>query len=68
MATTARDSVRPASVLNDDLNTSSQDIEEGRDVCRPGGFHPVYISDVYYDKYKVLNKIGHGVYSTVWLA
>ncbi|GAB1320079.1 hypothetical protein MFIFM68171_10289 [Madurella fahalii] len=43
------------------------DIEEGRDAYRPGGFHPVYIGDVYADKYKILNKIGYGVYSTVWL-
>ncbi|OBT85194.1 hypothetical protein VE02_05680 [Pseudogymnoascus sp. 03VT05] len=68
MATTSRDSVRPVSALNDGLDTRSQDIEEGRDVYRPGGFHPVYIGNVYHDKYKVLNKIGYGVYSTVWLA
>jgi serine/threonine-protein kinase SRPK3 len=43
------------------------EIEEGRDAYRPGGFHPVYIGDVYADKYKILNKIGYGVYSTVWL-
>jgi serine/threonine-protein kinase SRPK3 len=43
------------------------DIEEGRDEYRPGGFHPVYIGDVYAGKYKVLNKIGYGAYSTVWL-
>jgi serine/threonine-protein kinase SRPK3 len=45
----------------------SDDIEEGRDAYRPGGFHPVYIGDVYAGKYQVLNKIGFGVYSTVWL-
>ena len=45
----------------------SGDIEEGRNAYRPGGFHPVYIGDVYADKYKTLNKIGYGVYSTVWL-
>ncbi|KAM7187657.1 serine-threonineeeee protein kinase [Rhypophila sp. PSN 637] len=43
------------------------DIEEGRDSYRPGGFHPVYIGDILADKYEVLNKIGYGVYSTVWL-
>ncbi|KAK4031604.1 serine-threonineeeee protein kinase [Parachaetomium inaequale] len=43
------------------------DIDEGRDAYRPGGFHPVYVEDVYADKYKILNKIGYGVYSTVWL-
>ncbi|KAL1838626.1 hypothetical protein VTJ49DRAFT_2463 [Mycothermus thermophilus] len=43
------------------------DIDEGRDAYRPGWFHPVYIGDVYADKYHVLNKIGYGGYSTVWL-
>lgn len=43
------------------------DIEEGRDAYRPGGFHLVSIGDVYADKYEVVNKIGYGVYSTVWL-
>lgn len=47
-------------------NTNSN-IEEGTQVYRPGGFHPVYIGDVFKDRYKVLNKIGYGVYSTVWL-
>lgn len=44
-----------------------KDIEEGRDAYRPGGFHPVYIGDVYNERYKVLNKLGYGAYSTVWL-
>jgi hypothetical protein len=39
-----------------------QDIEEGRDVYRLEGFHPVYIGDVYNDRYKILNKIGYGAY------
>lgn len=43
------------------------DIEEDRAAYRPGGFHPVYIGDVYAHRYKILNKIGYGVYSTVWL-
>lgn len=42
-------------------------IEEGRRKYYPGGFHPVYIGDVYDNRYEVLNKIGYGVYSTVWL-
>ncbi|SPO01044.1 related to serine/threonine protein kinase [Cephalotrichum gorgonifer] len=42
-------------------------IEEGCDAYRPGGFHPVYIGDIFNDRYRVLNKIGYGAYSTVWL-
>lgn len=45
----------------------SGDIEEGRDAYRKGGFHPVYIGDVYANKYEVMRKIGYGRYSTVWL-
>ncbi|KAF2963137.1 hypothetical protein GQX73_g10423 [Xylaria multiplex] len=42
-------------------------IDEGDDDYEPGGFHPVYIGDVYNNRYKILNKIGYGVYSTVWV-
>ncbi|KAJ5008216.1 Serine/threonine-protein kinase SRPK [Colletotrichum sp. SAR 10_66] len=36
---------------------------------RPGGYHPVRIGDHFnHGKYKVLNKLGYGGYSTVWLA
>lgn len=33
----------------------------------PGLFHPVFIHEIYNDRYKVLRKLGFGVYSTVWL-
>lgn len=42
-------------------------IDEGSGVYKPGGFHPVYIGDIFNDRYRILNKIGYGVYSTVWL-
>ncbi|KAL6696969.1 kinase-like domain-containing protein [Trichoderma pleuroticola] len=48
-------------------DATSEDIEEGKAAYRPGGFHPVYIGDIFNDRYKILNKIGYGVYSTVWL-
>lgn len=35
----------------------------------PGGFHPVAIADTFKDtRYTILRKLGHGGYSTVWLA
>ncbi|KAK8127201.1 kinase-like protein [Apiospora sp. TS-2023a] len=46
---------------------SQEVIEEGRHAYRPGGFHPVYIADIYHGRYKILSKIGYGAYSTVWL-
>lgn len=34
-----------------------------------GGYHPTHIGDKFHDgKYVVLNKLGHGTSSTVWLA
>ena len=34
----------------------------------PGGYHPVHLGDVYRKQYKVINKLGFGTFSTVWLA
>ena len=35
----------------------------------PGGYHPVRIGDEYcQSRYRVLHKLGHGSFSTVWLA
>jgi hypothetical protein len=40
-----------------------------RDNYCAGGYHPVRIGDVFNGgKYRVLRKLGYGVYSTVWLA
>lgn len=34
-----------------------------------GGYHPVRIGDLFnHDKYKIIRKLGYGIYSTVWLA
>ena len=35
---------------------------------RPGGYHPVHLGDIYYERYRVIHKLGFGSYSTVWLA
>lgn len=34
---------------------------------RSGGYHPVEAGEVYYGRYKILQKIGFGYFSTVWL-
>ncbi|OBT44955.1 hypothetical protein VE00_04108 [Pseudogymnoascus sp. WSF 3629] len=35
----------------------------------PGGYHPTHIGDEHCDgRYHVVHKLGHGTYSTVWLA
>ncbi|KAI0547702.1 serine/threonine-protein kinase SRPK3 [Xylaria curta] len=41
---------------------------ESIDSYRPGGFHPVHLGDVLYDRYRVMRKLGYGSSATVWLA
>ena len=33
-----------------------------------GGYHPVKIGDYFHHRYRVVHKLGHGTYSTIWLA
>ncbi|QLI70171.1 Serine/threonine-protein kinase spk-1 [Metarhizium brunneum] len=33
-----------------------------------GGYHPTQIGDIYRDRYEVIDKLGYGGWSTVWLA
>lgn len=35
---------------------------------RPGGYHPIHIGDYFQGRYRVVDKLGHGCYSTAWLA
>lgn len=43
--------------------------EEKLDRYRPGGYHPVLVGDTIKDgRYTIVNKLGFGGYSTVWLA
>lgn len=34
----------------------------------PEGYHPVMIGDIFRDRYRIVDKLGFGGYSTVWLA
>lgn len=34
----------------------------------PGGYHPIMINDLLHDRYRIVDKLGFGGYSTVWLA
>ncbi len=58
----------PSSCLNatDEENFGIR--EEGLEVYRPEGFHPVSPGEIYVDRYKVIRKLGFGTTSTVWLA
>lgn len=35
---------------------------------QPGGYHPIRIGDMLHGRYKIVHKLGHGAYSTAWLA
>ncbi|RAL12333.1 kinase domain protein [Aspergillus homomorphus CBS 101889] len=34
----------------------------------PGGYHPIMVGDLLHNRYKIVDKLGFGGYSTVWLA
>lgn len=41
---------------------------ERLDLYEPGGYHPVLIDDVLHNRYRIVDKLGFGGYSTIWLA
>lgn len=41
--------------------------DEGEDGYRPGGYHPVNIGERYHTRYTILQKLGWGHFSTVWM-
>jgi len=44
-----------------------EDVER-MEYYRAGGYHPVKIGDCFHNRYRVVHKLGHGTYSTIWLA
>ena len=49
-----------SSVIYDDTKESSKDY-------KPGGYHPVEVGDLFLNRYLVVQKLGWGHFSTVWL-
>lgn len=41
---------------------------ERLELYQPGGYHPVQIEDYLHRRYRVVHKLGHGAFSTAWLA
>lgn len=44
------------------------ELVENLDNYQPGGYHPISIDDRLHNRYRVVHKLGHGTFSTVWLA
>ena len=42
--------------------------DEGLDDYKQGGYHPVYVGEILNGRYVILQKLGWGHFSTVWLA
>lgn len=49
-----------------DLSDSSED--EGMPDYKIGGYHPVHVGEVFSDRYIIIQKLGWGHFSTVWLS
>lgn len=41
---------------------------EHLELYEPGGYHPVVINDLLHNRYRIVDKLGFGGYSTIWLA
>jgi serine/threonine-protein kinase SRPK3 len=41
---------------------------ERLELYEPGGYHPVMINDLLHNRYRIVDKLGFGGYSTIWLA
>lgn len=41
---------------------------ENLEKYEPGGYHPIMIGDTLQERYQIVDKLGFGGYSTVWLA
>jgi serine/threonine protein kinase len=48
-----------------DDNESSED--EGMPDYKIGGYHPIHVGEILLDRYIIIQKLGWGHFSTVWL-
>eukprot|EP01066_Platyproteum_vivax_P011519 Platyproteum_vivax@DN5233_c0_g1_i1.p1 len=58
----------PSPNVNGDEVEYGESDDEGTEGYRPGGYHPVNIGEVYHGRYGIIQKLGWGHFSTVWLA
>lgn len=53
---------------SDSIKYNWIDGAESLEKYAPGGYHPIMIGDMLHKRYRIVHKLGHGGYSTVWLA
>ncbi|KAK8016966.1 kinase domain protein [Apiospora rasikravindrae] len=54
--------------FNDPIEYEFIDGVEPLALYEPGGYHPVMVDDLLHRRYRIVDKLGHGGYSTIWLA
>lgn len=64
---TASKSTAPTKSAGRILYEPIEDVER-MEYYQQGGYHPVQIGDCFHNRYRVVHKLGHGTYSTIWLA
>lgn len=57
----------PARPTNPHQYHYTEDVER-LEMYQRGGYHPIAINDKLHTRYRVVDKLGHGSYSTIWLA
>lgn len=53
--------------LEDSSSIAYDTDEENPEDYKPGGYHPVELNEIFLDRYVVVQKLGWGHFSTVWL-
>lgn len=54
-------------VIEDSSSVVYDDEVEPQSDYRPGGYHPVQLGEIFYNRYHIVQKVGWGHFSTVWL-
>lgn len=54
--------------LNSPIEYHWIDEVERLDLYEPGGYHPVVMDGLLHNRYRIVDKLGFGGYSTIWLA
>jgi len=55
-------------IISHKYTDSEESEDEGMEDYKIGGYHPVHVGEIYLNRYEILQKLGWGHFSTVWLA